>query len=83
MDENDDLIAEFEQEDSEGARSRYLKALGGYAEAWRGGDFAKAVDFAIEMLNISQSEPKLVEFRKQADDYLEAAKRAREQHKTE
>ena len=78
MSEETDLIAEFEQELHHEARARYLKAIGGYSDAWRSGDFGKAVEYATEMLNISQSDPALVEFRKQANDYLEAAKSARD-----
>ena len=78
MEEEIDLIAEFEQELHHEARARYLKAIGGYSDAWRSGDFGKAVEYATEMLNISQSDPALVEFRKQANDYLEAAMNARD-----
>jgi len=71
-----DLIAEFEQELDDRAMASYLKAIGGYSEAWRRGDFEKAVEYATEMLKISSSGPTLEAFRTQASDYLAAAKNA-------
>ena len=76
MTDENDLIADFEQEDTDQGRSRYLKAIGGYSAAWQSGDFEKAVGFATEMLNISQGDPALKEFRQQASDYLQAARDA-------
>jgi hypothetical protein len=78
MSEEIDLIAEFEQELADEGRAGYLKAIAGYSDAWQSGDFEKAVVCATEMLNISTSDPALKEFRKQASDYLEAAKDARD-----
>lgn len=76
MAEETDLIAEFEQEFQHEGRAGYLKAIGGYSDAWQSGDFAKAVECATEMLNICTRDPALKEFRKQASDYLEAARNA-------
>ena len=77
MSQETDLIAEFEKELHHEARASYLKAIGGFSDAWRSGDFEKAVEYATEMLNISSSEPTLKEFCQQASGYLEAAKDAR------
>ena len=76
MSEVADLIAEFEQELDDKAMASYLKAIGGYSDAWRRGDFEKAVEFATEMLKISSSGPTLEAFRTQASDYLAAARNA-------
>ena len=78
MEKQIDLLAEFEQEFPDEGRASYLKALGAYSDAWRSGDFDKAADHATEMVNISQSDPMLKEFQKQANDYLEAARNARD-----